>query len=339
MIQDIIINIFLFAIGLLLLLKSSEKFVEFVSAFAKSIGVSQFIIGLTLVAFGTSMPELVSSLIASIKGSPDIVIGNILGSNIANIGLIIGITAFISSVKADRDMIKRDGYMMLASAIVTYIFVVSHELSRTESVILILMYLAYLIFLFKERSVFETGFFDEYLDYFINFEFLKVVWKKGKNEKKSISISYKDMFFSAASLTIVILSANLIVDKSVWLAGTLGVTEGFIGLTLIALGTSLPELAVSVTAAKKGHGEIALGNVLGSNIVNILFILSLSSFFSPLSLSAFESFFIGPLMVLLSFLLIIFIAVKNRLRKIHGVIFLFIYLIFLAGTVLNQFAS
>jgi cation:H+ antiporter len=334
---EYIFNIFLFAIGLFVLIKASDIFVDKISIFAKSVGISEFIIGLTLVAFGTSMPELVSSIIASIKGSPQLVVGNLLGSNIANIGLILGITGMISIIKLEEGVIKRDGYIMLASSIIVYLFTVSVELSRFEALILILMYISYLIFLFKEKTIFETEFFEDYLHFFINFQFLKVLRKVNHaGDRSKHAVAYKELLISLGCLIFVIIGADLIVDKSIWLAGAIGVTEGFIGLTIVALGTSLPELSISVAAARKGQGEIVLGNILGSNIMNILFIMGISALITPIQFTRFTTFFVGPFMIFLSALLMMFIIGKKRLKRWQGAVLIGFYILFVIVSIANQ---
>ncbi|MFH0876547.1 MAG: calcium/sodium antiporter [archaeon] len=334
---EYIINFIVFAVGLFILIKASDIFVDNVSIFAKSIGISEFIIGLTLVAFGTSMPELVSSLIASIKGSTQLVVGNLVGSNIANIGLILGITGLISVIKIEDGIIKRDGYLMLFSTALFYIFTVSHQLSQVEAGMLIIMYLVYLIFLFKEKTLFETDFFEDYLNFFIKFQFLNVLHKMNKkNNNNHPKIAFKELFISILSLIFVVLGANIIVDKSIWLAKAIGVTEGFIGLTIVALGTSLPELSISIVAAKKGQGDIALGNILGSNIVNIMFILGVSALITPIQFTKFTTFFVAPFLLFLSFLLIVFIARKNKLQKWQSAALLGFYILFIIVSSINQ---
>jgi cation:H+ antiporter len=337
---EFLLNIVLLAIGFGIILKASDIFVDNISLFAKSLGISEFIIGLTLVAFGTSVPELVSSVIASFKGSSQLALGNLIGSNITNIGLILGLTGIISVVKIKHGVIKRDGYLMLASSILFYLFAVSLQLSRWEGILLILMYIAYLIFLFKERTIFETDFFEDYLHFFINFEFLKVLKKINENHNHHRrKIALKEFFVSAVSLIFVVLSANLIVDKSVWIARAIGVTEGFIGLTIVALGTSLPELSVSIVAAKKGQGDIALGNILGSNLVNIMFILGISALIAPIQLTKFTALFVAPFLLILSFLLITFTAKENKLKRWQGAILLGLYIMFIIVSTANQLVN
>lgn len=330
-------NFLLFALGLFILIKASDIFVDKISIFAKSAGISEFVIGLTLVAVGTSMPEMVSSLIASFRGSTQLVVGNLVGSNIANIGLILGIAGMISVIKVDNHIIKRDGYLMLFSSAIFYIFSATRELSRLEAIILILMYLGYLLFLFKERTLFETDFFEDYLHFFINFNFLEVLTniKKG-HIKSNPKAAFKELAISVVSLAFVIFGANMIVDKSIWLAKAVGVTEGFIGLTIVAIGTSLPELSISITAAKNKKGDIVLGNILGSNIVNIMFILGISALITPIQFTSFTTFFVGPFLLFLSSILILFIAKKNRLQKWQGAVLLGLYAFFIIVSTARQ---
>jgi len=334
---EFLLNVIILVIGFAIILKSADIFIDKISLVAKSLGISEFIIGLTMVAFGTSVPELVSSVIASLKGSSQLALGNLVGSNITNLGLILGITGMISVVKINSHIIKRDGYLMLLSSVIFYLFTVSFELSRIEAIFLILMYLAYLLFLFKEKKIFDTDFFEDYLNFFINFEFLSVLKQTNHNHNHhKHKVVIKDIILSIISLAFVVLGANLVVDKSLWMARTIGVTEGFIGYTLVALGTTLPEMSVSITAAKKGKGDIALGNILGSNIVNILFILSISALIAPISFSNFTKFFVAPFLLFISFLLIWFIHKKNRLMRWQGAVMFGLYILFILISSANQ---
>jgi cation:H+ antiporter len=272
-----------------------------------------------------------------LKGSTQLVIGNLIGSNIANMGLILGITGIISVVRINENMIKRDGYLMLASAFLFCVFAFSSQLSRIEASLMILMYVAYMIFLFREKTIFDTDFFEDYVNFFINLEFVKAFRKmKVKRNDKGQNWAYRELLISIGCMILVILSANVMVDKSIWLAKAIGVTEGFIGLTLVALGTSLPELSISIAASRKGQGDIALGNVIGSNIVNIMFIVGVSGLISPISLTGPSTIFAALLMLVMSSLLILFIARKSRLYRWQSSTLLGLYIIFIAANTFMQ---
>jgi len=193
---------------------------------------------------------------------------------------------------------------------------------------------------FEEQEIedeFDTDFFEDYLNFFINFEFLSVLKQTNHNHNHhKHKVVIKDIILSIISLAFVVLGANLVVDKSLWMARTIGVTEGFIGYTLVALGTTLPEMSVSIAAARKGKGDIALGNILGSNIVNIMFILSLSALIAPISFSNFTRVFVAPFLVLLSILLIVFTHKENQMKKWQSAVLLGLYLLFIIISSANQ---
>lgn len=334
MLATIFTCLLLICLGFFILIKSSDLFVDKMSAFAKSIGVSEFIIGLTIVALGTSFPELVSSIISTLKGLPELTIGSLLGSNIANIGLILGLSGMIGNIDIEHKIIKRDGYMMMFAAIIFYIFAISLEMSRAESFILLLIYVSYIIFLFKERKVFEKEYFSDFLSYTISLKFLKnLISKKSKYSQKT-KMDIKSLIISGFSLAGVIIGSMIVVNNAIKLSTSLGISEGFVGLTLIALGTSLPELSISLLAAKKGHGEIALGNVFGSNIANTLLIIGISSFIAPFSLSGLVKYFIIPFMLLLYVLLLVFIQKENILYRWQSRILFVLYLLFISVNVI-----
>lgn len=339
-------HVFLLIVGLFLLIKGSDLFVKSASSIAKKLGVSEFVIGLTLVAVGTSIPELVSSLAASLKQQSDIVIGNIVGSNIANIGLIIGLAAIISVIKTREEMLKRDGYIMLLAALLFYLFSIDGMISRIESMIFILFYVAYIGFLFKEKPKFKGEYgFKEFITYFLKFEYLNAVVKRVNNKKGRISTSskmlssniHKDFIILIFSGFAVVIGANYLIIEAVFFADMLNISKTLVGLTLVAVGTSLPELSVSISAARNGYGDIAIANIIGSNIANIFLVLGICGFIFPLSVNHFTLYFVAPFMILMTILLLVFIKSQWELRSIEGVIFLILYGIFLAVIILFEF--
>jgi len=308
-------NVVILLIGLILLVKGSDVFVSSASSIAKKLGVSEFIIGLTLVAIGTSIPELASSMAASLSHSSGIVIGNVVGSNIANIALIVGCAAIISEVKTHSQMIQRDGYIMLFAFILFLVFAFDLQLSRTEASILILLYVAYIFFLFEETSKYEGKFyFKEFITYFVKFKYVKTMNQRirtginnhnsGEEQEnnKEHSDLYKDLLILAFSGIAVMLGAKY---------------------------TSLPELMVTISAARKGYGSIAIGNVIGSNITNILLVLGISAFVFPLEITGLSIMFTIPFMIIISVVLLWFIHTHWEIRRIEGMALLLLYLIFL----------
>lgn len=335
----ILVHGFIAIIGLILLLKGSDFFVLSAASIAKKLGISEFVIGLTLVAVGTSIPELVSSLTASVKHESDIVIGNIVGSNIANIGLIIGLAAAIMVIRTREEMLKRDGYIMLFAACLFYIFIINESLSQMEAVLFLISYAGYISFLFMDKPKYKGRYgFKEFITTFFHFELIKAQINKQKRPqtdqraKRSISfdtIFLKDVLVLLISVGATILGANYLVNEAVFFADLLHIPKMVVGLTLVAVGTSLPELSVSVSAARNGFGDIAVANIIGSNIANIFLILGLSAMFYPLSVEKSTFFYFGPFMIFLTVLLLIFIRSNWELRRREGIAFLILYLIFI----------
>jgi len=378
-----VINILIFLCGLVLLVKGADLFVLTSSMIARKLGVSEFIIGLTLVSVGTSVPELASSLTASFQQASGIVMGNILGSNIANIGLIASTAALLTNVRTEEVMLKRDGYIMLFSSFLLFLFMLDFKISRLEALIFILLYLAYLLFLLdKVKKHEEEIYFKDFLIYFFKFEYLidlksrinlevqkyrkgngspggtkKDAWRTGeKTEKKTESESRTEsvtepknedidvditaetlsessllieFFKLIASVAAIMIGAKYFVEQAIFFALLLQVPETLIGVSLVAVGTSVPELMVTVSAARSDYASIALGNVIGSNITNILLILGCSGLVHPIKTTDLDIYYIAPFMLIINALLLFFIRTGWRVKRFEGLILLLLYLGFM----------
>jgi cation:H+ antiporter len=340
----VITNFLTLLLGLVFLVKGSDYFVKSASAIAEKLGVSEFVIGLTLVAVGTSIPELASSIVASIQHASGIVVGNVVGSNIVNIGLIVGLAAFLSPMKTEVEMLKRDGYIMLFAAVLFFVFAFNGELSKIESGIFILLYIAYSFFLFEEAEKYEGKLhFKEFIIYFFKFQYINSAKQKlngissgvnptngdsgnKTNQKEGFS---KDILTLVLSCAAIIIGAEYFVDESIFFAELIGISDTIIGTTLVAVGTSLPELAVTVSAAKQGYGNIALGNIIGSNITNVLMILGVSGLLFPIAVAKISLFFSTPVMILISVILLIFISTDWEIKRWEGVALMAFYAAFL----------
>ncbi|KKH45096.1 calcium/sodium antiporter [Methanosarcina sp. 1.H.A.2.2] len=340
----ITMNFLILLLGLVFLVKGSDYFVKAASTIAKKLGVSEFVIGLTLVAVGTSIPELASSIVASIQQASGIVIGNVVGSNIVNIGLIVGLAAFLSPMKTEVEMLKRDGYIMLFSAVLFFVFALNGELSIIESGIFVLLYIAYVFFLFEEGEIYGgKPYFKEFLKYFVKFKYINSAMKKlnGTNNNKSSDSENgngngrieggfaKDIFTLVLSCAAIVIGAKYFVEESIFFAELLGVPDTIIGTTLVAVGTSLPELVVTVSAARKGYGSIALGNIIGSNITNVFLILGLSGLLYPIAVAEISLFFTTPVMIVISLILLVFISTGWEIKRWEGVAMMAFYAAFL----------
>ncbi|MGM0770211.1 MAG: calcium/sodium antiporter [Halobacteriota archaeon] len=345
-------NVAIMLIGLIFLVKGSDLFVSSASSIAKRFGISEFIIGLTLVAVGTSIPELASSIAASLSGSSGIVIGNVVGSNIANIALIVGCAAIISVVKTESDMLRRDGYIMVFASTLFLLFAFDLLLSRAEAVILILFYIAYVFFLFEDKSKFEgNSYFREFIHYFVKFKYVGSMSQRVRNgindynldkgkttdsgdrkteeKKKELTGIYKDLLILILSGVAVIFGARYFVAEAIFFAELFQLPDTLIGVTLVAVGTSLPELMVTISASRKGYGNIAIGNVIGSNITNIFLVLGFSALVFPLEIAAMSIMFTIPFMIIISIVFLWFINTHWEIRRIEGISLIVLYVIFL----------
>lgn len=255
--------------GLAGLVIGGEMLVRGAVSAAKGFGISPMIIGLTLVGFGTSMPELVTSLQAALSGSPGIALGNVLGSNIGNILLILGIAVLLAPIAVDPKALRRDGGMLILATLLCLGVVLFGGVSRLEGAVLVTTLAAYLTFTLRS----EQG---------------RALVAASEAARPEESVSAPEirlglaLSLSLAGLVVTILGAKALVSGAVDIAEAAGISETVIGLTVVAVGTSLPELVTCIIAVRKGQGEMALGNVLGSNIFNILCILGVTALVSPL---------------------------------------------------------
>ncbi|MBT7903446.1 calcium/sodium antiporter [Candidatus Woesearchaeota archaeon] len=351
----LLVHIIILIIASYVLIKSADLFVDGSSKIAKLLGVSDLVIGLTLVAIGTSLPEFASSLIASIQGQAGMAVGNVLGSNIANILLILGVSALFANLKTTREMLDRDGMIMIFSSILFYWllvsarfdFVIAHPvIIRIIGFIMILMFFAYLIYVSQSRLGKSTQQnFEKFLVYFLNVKFVKdlyiIISKKDpekihdkENKERQINLKKSDFWHEfliiLGSCVGIILGANFFIREATWFAEFFGVTGGVVGLTLVALGTSLPELSVCVVAAKKGLGDMVVGNILGSNIANILFVGGSAMAISPAILPQATLTYTFSFVIATALLLLLFIRSGWQIKRFEGGLFLLGYVGFLA---------
>lgn len=305
----IIIPVLYLIVGFVLLVKGADFFVEGASSIAKRMHIPTIVIGLTIVAFGTSAPELAVSLSAAIKGSNDIAIGNVVGSNIFNLLVVIGVSAMISPLTVKRSMIKKD-----------------YPLSIFAAVLLGVLCLDSVLFHAKETTL---GRMDgvSLLVCFVFFMYITV--RKGlrgrKDAKKEHEDEVENMSFPigksivllVVGLAGIVFGGDLSVEGAKEIARAFGLSEALIGLTIVAIGTSLPELVTSIVAAKKGESDIALGNVVGSNLFNIFFILGCSATILPMHVSGTYIYDIG-LLIIVSVLAFIPIAKSKKVGRVMG---------------------
>lgn len=310
------LQIILFFIGLAGLYFGAEWLVKGASRFARSFNIRPIVIGLTIVAFGTSTPELVTSVMAGIRHLNDIAIGNIVGSNIANIGLILGLAAIVQPLKVDMKLINREMPIVIGISLLLYFMGWDSILSRQEGIILMVGILAYTIYVYRSALRESKSVEKEFLEY-----------------EESIGVTRdnlkKDIVWIIVGLGALVGGAYLLVHSAVYIARVVGISELVIGLTVIAVGTSLPELATSMVAAIRKESDISVGNVLGSNIFNILAILGIASIIQPLQINTASLRIDMPVMLLFGIILVPIITWKFMITRIQGFLLLAGYSIYI----------
>ncbi|MBQ9337091.1 MAG: calcium/sodium antiporter [Lentisphaeria bacterium] len=318
-VQDLILNVLIFIIGTAVLVKGSDMFVDSAADLARQWGVSELVIGLTLVSIGTSLPELASSLYAAFRGESSFIIGNIVGSNVTNISLILAIGIIgMGTMPFERKVLTRDGVFMLATYVACAVLFrlpltggnagSLGGINRLGGIILLALCGTYLFLLFRKKGSAEP---------------------EGENKPEGSAIL--KLLLLAVSIAMITLGAKGMVDPVVWGAQQLGVSMLVISSTIVAFGTSVPELAVTIAGIVKKRHEIALGNILGSNIFNILLIFGACSCVSPLSMAESNiGIFNLSMMGFTGIVLIGFMAGrKNELKRRHGIALLVLYALFM----------
>jgi len=304
--------------GIIGLFAGAEALVRGSSSLAIRMGISPLVVGLTVVAFATSSPELVVSIKAALDGNPGIVVGNVVGSNICNIGLILGVAALISPMRIKTQLIKREIPIMIIVGFILLLVLANDSISRLEGVLLILGIISYVIFSYlyaRKDKVIETS-----------HEFIDAI-PTGKAKSGWISI-----LLIVGGLGLLLGGAHIFVNGAVEVAVRMGVSQAIIGLSMVALGTSLPELITSIVASFRNENDIAIGNAVGSNVFNVLSVLGVSSVISPINSSG-----VGyvDLCIMMLFMIVILPMSKSGfvLKRFEGAILLagyFAYLLYLA---------
>ena len=305
--------------GLGLLILGGELLVRGAVAVATALGVSPLLIGLTRVGVGTSTPELVTSVQAALAGSPGVAVGNVVGSNIANILLILGVAALIRPVAADPRAFRRDGAVLAAATALALGILLSGDLGRPAGALLTALLAGYLVLAYRlERGAAPA-----------------VAALSRAEAAPPRPGLLRPAATAAAGLVLVILGAGWLVEAAITLAQGLGVSDTLIGLTLVAVGTSLPELTVTVTAALRGQGAVAFGNIVGSNIYNILGILGVTALVRPIAVPPEIAAFDGWVMAAATLALIVAAATGGRVNRAEGAALLAAYAAYLAWLALT----
>ena len=268
-----ILDIVLIVIGVAMVLTGADRLTEGASALARRMNVPEIIIGLTIVAAGTSAPELFVSLVSALKGTPDMAVGNVVGSNTMNAMLIVGCAAMVAPMVISRSTVKKDIPFAVGASVLLMLLSLNNYLGRWDGIILLLGFASFMVYTLMQAKKGEAA---------------PVTDDSQQDADNTPSSKGGNPWLSAlwvvAGLAMLVIGSNLFVDSASSVAYSLGISEGVVGLTVVAGGTSLPELATSVVAARKGQSAIAIGNVIGSNVFNILMILGLTATISPLAI-------------------------------------------------------
>lgn len=303
----------LLIVGFVLLIKGADFFVDGASSIAGKLKVPALIIGLTVVSMGTSLPEAAVSVSASLSGNNEISLGNVIGSNIFNLLMVVGISSIIMPIVSDRDVLKRDMPVNIGVTVALLVMLLDGTLGRLDAVILLVLFAAYMFILAKSAM-------------------------NSRNEEEAPKVYswLKSIILSVVGVAAIIGGGQLVVNNAKTIAINLGMGETLVGLTIVAIGTSLPELVTSIVAAKKHEPGIAMGNAVGSCIFNILFILGITGVIKPIAADA--SFFIDTAVLIgISALMWFFAFTKKKTSRLEGAVCVLIYVGYTAYIIMRAF--
>ena len=303
-------------LGLAVLVWSADRFVEGAAAVARHLGMAPLVIGMVIIGFGTSAPEMVVSALASMQGNPALALGNAYGSNITNIALVLGITALLAPIAVKSVVIRREMPVLIAITLLSAVFLLDYQITRFEATLLLVVFFGYMGW---------------------------SVWIGSKSSDDSLAAEYTEeldshplpmkpaIIWLIIGLLLLIVSSRALVWGAVNIAVSLGVSDLVIGLTVVAIGTSLPELASAIAATRKNEHDLALGNVIGSNMFNTLAVVGIAGAIEPVSLEPLVLSRDWVAMAILTLLLMVFgirKARQGRINRIHGAVFIGLYLLY-----------
>lgn len=312
--SSIILQVILLIVGFVLLIKGSDLFVDGASSIASLLKIPTIIVGLTIVAFGTSAPEAAVSITSSLTGSNAMAVSNVIGSNLFNILMVIGIAALFGDLLMEKSVLNKDlPFLVIITLLLTAFVFIGGDISSIEGVILLVILIGYVVYLIKSAGKTDS---------------LNLV------EKPKLTLP-KSIIFIIIGLVGIVLGGDLVVNSASDIAIAIGMSETLVGLTIVAIGTSLPELVTSLTALKKGENQIVIGNVIGSNIFNILFVLGASSAISaiPLNSSVITDLII---MIIVTVICYIFGRTNEKYEKKEGIILIIIFIAYMTFAILRN---
>jgi cation:H+ antiporter len=319
--------ILLFIAGLVILILGADLLVRGASRLAAAFGVSPLVIGLTIVAIGTASPEVAVSLQAAANGQVDLTLGNVLGSNIFNILFILGLTSIVAPIVIAEQLIRKDAPILLGVSMLSFVLAFDGNLGAMDGAILLLLLVVYTVFALKQHESRKVQ--KEYAEEY------------AQKEPRTTRNTIINIVFILIGLGLLVLGSNWLVDSAVRIAKSLGVSELVIGLTIVAVGTSLPEVATSVIAALKGESDIAVGNAVGSNIFNLLGVLGIGALVSPAGILVSQRVlqFDLPVMVFVALLTLPVFYIDSRISRIEGGLLFSYYVVYMIYVILRAAES
>lgn len=342
------INIVLLVLGVIIVLKGADWLTDGAVNIATRFGVSQMVIGLTIVAMGTSMPEFCVSMVSALKGTPDLAVGNVVGSNTLNTLLIVGCSALVAPILVKRSSVKRDIPFAVVASLLMLLFCLDGAIGRVDAAVLFAGFCLFMFVTLKYAKTTEehaatvatsgaattTAISEASTSQASSSEASSSETSAPKASQASGTSMLKAVVMLVVGLLCLIAGSNMFVDNASFVASSLGVSDAVIGLTIVAGGTSLPELATSMVSAKKGNSDIAIGNVIGSNVFNILMIIGITGLVKPMHIAGITT--LDLIMMLASMLLMwFFCRTTYKVKRWEGAVLTIVYLAYLTWLIMN----
>ena len=342
------INIVLLVLGVIIVLKGADWLTDGAVNIATRFGVSQMVIGLTIVAMGTSMPEFCVSMVSALKGTPDLAVGNVVGSNTLNTLLIVGCSALVAPIMVKRSSVKRDIPFAVVASLLMLLFCLDGAIGRVDAAVLFAGFCLFMFVTLKYAKTTEgpaaavatsgaattTGISEASTSQASSSEASSSETSAQEASQASGTSMLKAVVMLVVGLLCLIAGSNMFVDNASFVASSLGVSDAVIGLTIVAGGTSMPELATSMVSAKKGNSDIAIGNVIGSNVFNILMIIGITGLVKPMHIAGVTA--LERIMMLASMLLMwFFCRTTYKVKRWEGAVLTIIYLAYLTWLIMN----
>lgn len=342
------INIVLLVLGVIIVLKGADWLTDGAVNIATRFGVSQMVIGLTIVAMGTSMPEFCVSMVSALKGTPDLAVGNVVGSNTLNTLLIVGCSALVAPIMVKRSSVKRDIPFAVVASLLMLLFCLDGAIGRVDAAVLFAGFCLFMFVTLKYAKTTEehaaavatsgaattTGISEASTSQPSSSEASSSETSASEASQASGTSMLKAVVMLVVGLLCLIAGSNMFVDNASFVASSLGVSDAVIGLTIVAGGTSMPELATSMVSAKKGNSDIAIGNVIGSNVFNILMIIGITGLVKPMHIAGITT--LDLIMMLASMLLMwFFCRTTYKVKRWEGAVLTIIYLAYLTWLIMN----